>query len=452
MVTTKVAKLDLGEELKFVYFWFDVEPGMIKHPSANIMYDTVNHQAIDSVTGEFIQIVGGTTEEQALFLTNEAPTIQMNQAIEHISIKIESGKITLATKRGEKEFTIPENLVARDVSKSIFSAFEALHDVNHKDVISEETKSEVENMSDVYNQGDQEDAFIADTPVAEPFEDGVLEDVQSQEDALIEYHASDDSTDSDSHKEDTEDEAKDALDEAYEVYDHSDDSDDDSHTASTEDEGLSAGEFTGEVPDAVVDELVEDVQDASAEVAELQEEIAILEDELKEVKAALRKERIANKRLKAAFKKKSSPLDDVPETPSVDVTAPVHHDDVTAHPTGTEFDHNNGEDIKEFQEETDVTMAPGDEPRKTASELDALKLAELQIDHGLASGSKWELAVSLAKESALFVETQIRALEAMPKKQAEARVVKKASAPSKPNMRFSGNSSNFTIPDHMVFI
>lgn len=451
-MTTKVAKLDLGEELKFVYFWFDVEPGMIKHPSANIMYDTVNHQAIDSVTGEFIQIVGGTTEEQALFLTNEAPTIQMNQAIEHISIKIESGKITLATKRGEKEFTIPENLVARDVSKSIFSAFEALHDVNHKDVISEETKSEVENMSDVYNQGDQEDAFIADTPVAEPFEDGVLEDVQSQEDALIEYHASDDSTDSDSHKEDTEDEAKDALDEAYEVYDHSDDSDDDSHTASTEDEGLSAGEFTGEVPDSVVDELVEDVQDASAEVAELQEEIAILEDELKEVKAALRKERIANKRLKAAFKKQASPLDDVPETPSVDVTAPVQHDDVTAHPTGTEFDHNNGEDIKEFQEETDVTMAPGDEPLKTASELDALKLAELQIDHGLASGSKWELAVSLAKESALFVETQIRALEAMPKKQAEARVVKKASAPSKPNMRFSGNSSNFTIPDHMVFI
>ena len=451
-MTTKVAKLDLGEELKFVYFWFDVEPGMIKHPSANIVYDTVNHQAIDSVTGEFIQIVGGTTEEQALFLTNEAPTIQMNQAIEHISIKIESGKITLATKRGEKEFTIPENLVARDVSKSIFSAFEALHDVNHKDVISEETKSEVENMSDVYNQGDQEDAFIADTPVAEPFEDGVLEDVQSQEDALIEYHASDDSTDSDSHKEDTEDEAKDALDEAYEVYDHSDDSDDDSHTASTEDEGLSAGEFTGEVPDAVVDELVEDVQDASAEVAELQEEIAILEDELKEVKAALRKERIANKRLKAAFKKQASPLDDVPETPSVDVTAPVQHDDVTAHPTGTEFDHNNGEDIKEFQEETDVTMAPGDEPLKTASELDALKLAELQIDHGLASGSKWELAVSLAKESALFVETQIRALEAMPKKQAEARVVKKASAPSKPNMRFSGNSSNFTIPDHMVFI
>ncbi|MBF0934130.1 MAG: hypothetical protein HXK00_00625 [Abiotrophia defectiva] len=451
-MTTKVAKLDLGEELKFVYFWFDVEPGMIKHPSANIMYDTVNHQAIDSITGEFIQIVGGTTEEQALFLTNEAPTIQMNQAIEHISIKIESGKITLATKRGEKEFTIPENLVARDVSKSIFSAFEALHDVNHKDVISEETKSEVENMSDVYNQGDQEDAFIADTPVAEPFEDGVLEDVQSQEDALIEYHASDDSTDSDSHKEDTEDEAKDALDEAYEVYDHSDDSDDDSHTASTEDEGLSAGEFTGEVPDSVVDELVEDVQDASAEVAELQEEIAILEDELKEVKAALRKERIANKRLKAAFKKQASPLDDVPETPSVDVTAPVQHDDVTAHPTGTEFDHNNGEDIKEFQEETDVTMAPGDEPLKTASELDALKLAELQIDHGLASGSKWELAVSLAKESALFVETQIRALEAMPKKQAEARVVKKASAPSKPNMRFSGNSSNFTIPDHMVFI
>lgn len=451
-MTTKVAKLDLGEELKFVYFWFDVEPGMIKHPSANIIYDTVNHQAIDSITGEFIQIVGGTTEEQALFLTNEAPTIQMNQAIEHISIKIESGKITLATKRGEKEFTIPENLVARDVSKSIFSAFEALHDVNHKDVISEETKSEVENMSDVYNQGDQEDAFIADTPVAEPFEDGVLEDVQSQEDALIEYHASDDSTDSDSHKEDTEDEAKDALDEAYEVYDHSDDSDDDSHTASTEDEGLSAGEFTGEVPDAVVDELVEDVQDASAEVAELQEEIAILEDELKEVKAALRKERIANKRLKAAFKKQASPLDDVPETPSVDVTAPVQNDDVTAHPTGTEFDHNNGEDIKEFQEETDVTMAPGDEPLKTASELDALKLAELQIDHGLASGSKWELAVSLAKESALFVETQIRALEAMPKKQAEARVVKKASAPSKPNMRFSGNSSNFTIPDHMVFI
>lgn len=451
-MTTKVAKLDLGEELKFVYFWFDVEPGMIKHPSANIMYDTVNHQAIDSVTGEFIQIVGGTTEEQAFFLTNEAPTIQMNQAIEHISIKIESGKITLATKRGEKEFTIPKNLVARDVSKSIFSAFEALHDVNHKDVISEETKSEVENMSDVYNQGDQEEAFIADTPVAEPFEDGVLEDVQSQEDALIEYHASDDSTDSDSHKEDTEDEAKDALDEAYEVYDHSDDSDDDSHTASTEDEGLSAGEFTGEVQDAVVDELVEDVHDASAEIAELQEEIAILEDELKEVKAALRKERIANKRLKAAFKKKSSPLDDVPETPSVDVTAPVHHDDVTAHPTGTEFDHNNGEDIKEFQEETDVTMAPGDEPLKTASELDALKLAELQIDHGLASGSKWELAVSLAKESALFVETQIRALEAMPKKQAEARVVKKASAPSKPNMRFSGNSSNFTIPDHMVFI
>lgn len=451
-MTTKVAKLDLGEELKFVYFWFDVEPGMIKHPSANIMYDTVNHQAIDSVTGEFIQIIGGTTEEQALFLTNEAPTIQMNQAIEHISIKIESGKITLATKRGEKEFTIPENLVARDVSKSIFSAFEALHDVNHKDVISEETKSEVENMSDVYNQGDQEDAFIADTPVAEPFEDGVLEDVQSQEDALIEYHASDDSTDSDSHKEDTEDEAKDALDEAYEVYDHSDDSDDDSHTASTEDEGLSAGEFTGEVPDSVVDELVEDVQDASAEVAELQEEIAILEDELKEVKAALRKERIANKRLKAAFKKQASPLDDVPETPSVDVTSPVQHDDVTAHPTGTEFDHNNGEDIKEFQEETDVTMAPGDEPLKTASELDALKLAELQIDHGLASGSKWELAVSLAKESALFVETQIRALEAMPKKQAEARVVKKASAPSKPNMRFSGNSSNFTIPDHMVFI
>lgn len=451
-MTTKVAKLDLGEELKFVYFWFDVEPGMIKHPSSNIMYDTVNHQAIDSVTGEFIQIVGGTTEEQALFLTNEAPTIQMNQAIEHISIKIESGKITLATKRGEKEFTIPENLVARDVSKSIFSAFEALHDVNHKDVISEETKSEVENMSDVYNQGDQEDAFIADTPVAEPFEDGVLEDVQSQEDALIEYHASDDSTDSDSHKEDTEDEAKDALDEAYEVYDHSDDSDDDSHTASTDDEGLSAGEFTGEVPDSVVDELVEDVQDASAEVAELQEEIAILEDELKEVKAALRKERIANKRLKAAFKKQASPLDDVPETPSVDVTAPVQHDDVTAHPTGTEFDHNNGEDIKEFQEETDVTMAPGDEPLKTASELDALKLAELQIDHGLASGSKWELAVSLAKESALFVETQIRALEAMPKKQVEARVVKKASAPSKPNMRFSGNSSNFTIPDHMVFI
>ena len=452
MVTTKVAKLDLGEELKFVYFWFDVEPGMIKHPSASIMYDTVNHQAIDSVTGEFIQIVGGTTEEQALFLTNEAPTIQMNQAIEHISIKIESGKITLATKRGEKEFTIPENLVARDVSKSIFSAFEALHDVNHKDVISEETKSEVENMSDVYNQGEQEDAFIADTPVAEPFEDGVLEDVQSQEDALIEYHASDDSADSDSHKEDTEDEAKDALDEAYEVYDHSDDSDDDSHTASTEDEGLSAGEFTGEVPDAVVDELVEDVQDASAEVAELQEEIAILEDELKEVKAALRKERIANKRLKADFKKQASPLDDVPETPSVDVTAPVQHDDVTAHPTGTEFDHNNGEDIKEFQEETDVTMAPGDEPLKTASELDALKLAELQIDHGLASGSKWDLAVSLAKESALFVETQIRALEAMPKKQTEARVVKKASAPSKPNMRFSGNSSNFTIPDHMVFI
>lgn len=451
-MTTKVAKLDLGEELKFVYFWFDVEPGMIKHPSANIVYDTVNHQAVDSITGEFIQIVGGTTEEQALFLTNEAPTIQMNQAIEHISIKIESGKITLATKRGEKEFTIPENLVARDVSKSIFSAFEALHDVNHKDVISEETKSEVENMSDVYNQGEQEDAFIADTPVAEPFEDGVLEDVQSQEDALIEYHASDDSADSDSHKEDTEDEAKDALDEAYEVYDHSDDSDDDSHTASTEDEGLSAGEFTGEVPDAVVDELVEDVQDASAEVAELQEEIAILEDELKEVKAALRKERIANKRLKAAFKKQASPLDDVPETPSVDVTAPVQHDDVTAHPTGTEFDHNNGEDIKEFQEETDVTMAPGDEPLKTASELDALKLAELQIDHGLASGSKWELAVSLAKESALFVETQIRALEAMPKKQAEARVVKKASAPSKPNMRFSGNSSNFTIPDHMVFI
>lgn len=451
-MTTKVAKLDLGEELKFVYFWFDVEPGMIKHPSANIMYDTVNHQAVDSITGEFIQIVGGTTEEQALFLTNEAPTIQMNQSIEHISIKIESGKITLATKRGEKEFTIPENLVARDVSKSIFSAFEALHDVNHKDVISEETKSEVENMSDVYNQGDQEDAFIADTPVAEPFEDGVLEDVQSQEDALIEYHASNDSTDSDSHKEDTEDEAKDALDEAYEVYDHSDDSDDDSHTASTEDEGLSAGEFTGEVPDSVVDELVEDVQDASAEVAELQEEIAILEDELKEVKAALRKERIANKRLKAAFKKQASPLDDVPETPSVDVTAPVQHDDVTAHPTGTEFDHNNGEDIKEFQEETDVTMAPGDEPLKTASELDALKLAELQIDHGLASGSKWELAVSLAKESALFVETQIRALEAMPKKQAEARVVKKASAPSKPNMRFSGNSSNFTIPDHMVFI
>lgn len=451
-MTTKVAKLDLGEELKFVYFWFDVEPGMIKHPSANIVYDTVNHQAVDSITGEFIQIVGGTTEEQALFLTNEAPTIQMNQAIEHISIKIESGKITLATKRGEKEFTIPENLVARDVSKSIFSAFEALHDVNHKDVISEETKSEVENMSDVYNQGDQEDAFIADTPVAEPFEDGVLEDVQSQEDALIEYHASDDSTDSDSHKEDTEDEAKDALDEAYEVYDHSDDSDDDSHTASTDDEGLSAGEFTGEVPDAVVDELVEDVQDASTEVAELQEEIAILEDELKEVKAALRKERIANKRLKAAFKKQASPLDDVPETPSVDVTAPVQHDDVTAHPTGTEFDHNNGEDIKEFQEETDVTMAPGDEPLKTASELDALKLAELQIDHGLASGSKWELAVSLAKESALFVETQIRALEAMPKKQAEARVVKKASAPSKPNMRFSGNSSNFTIPDHMVFI
>lgn len=451
-MTTKVAKLDLGEELKFVYFWFDVEPGMIKHPSANIVYDTVNHQAVDSITGEFIQIVGGTTEEQALFLTNEAPTIQMNQAIEHISIKIESGKITLATKRGEKEFTIPENLVSRDVSKSIFSAFEALHDVNHKDVISEETKSEVENMSDVYNQGDQEDAFVADTPVAEPFEDGVLEDVQSQEDALIEYHASDDSTDSDSHKEDTEDEAKDALDEAYEVYDHSDDSDDDSHTASTEDEGLSAGEFTGEVPDAVVDELVEDVQDASAEVAELQEEIAILEDELKEVKAALRKERIANKRLKAAFKKQASPLDDVPETPSVDVTAPVQHDDVTAHPTGTEFDHNNGEDIKEFQEETDVTMAPGDEPLKTASELDALKLAELQIDHGLASGSKWELAVSLAKESALFVETQIRALEAMPKKQAEARVVKKASAPSKPNMRFSGNSSNFTIPDHMVFI
>lgn len=451
-MTTKVAKLDLGEELKFVYFWFDVEPGIIKHPSANIMYDTVNHQAVDSITGEFIQIVGGTTEEQALFLTNEAPTIQMNQAIEHISIKIESGKITLATKRGEKEFTIPENLVARDVSKSIFSAFEALHDVNHKDVISEETKSEVENMSDVYNQGEQEDAFIADTPVAEPFEDGVLEDVQSQEDALIEYHASDDSTDSDSHKEDTEDEAKDALDEAYDVYDHSDGSDDDSHTASTEDEGLSAGEFTGEVPDAVVDELVEDVQDASAEVAELQEEIAILEDELKEVKAALRKERIANKRLKAAFKKQASPLDDVPETPSVDVTAPVQHDDVTAHPTGTEFDHNNGEDIKEFQEETDVTMAPGDEPLKTASELDALKLAELQIDHGLASGSKWELAVSLAKESALFVETQIRALEAMPKKQAEARVVKKASAPSKPNMRFSGNSSNFTIPDHMVFI
>lgn len=451
-MTTKVAKLDLGEELKFVYFWFDVEPGMIKHPSANIMYDTVNHQAIDSITGEFIQIVGGTTEEQALFLTNEAPTIQMNQAIEHISIKIESGKITLATKRGEKEFTIPENLVARDVSKSIFSAFEALHDVNHKDVISEETKSEVENMSDVYNQGDQEDAFIADTPVAEPFEDGVLEDVQSQEDALIEYHASDDSTDSDSHKEDTEDEAKDALDEAYEVYDHSDDSDDDSHTASTEDEGLSAGEFTGEVPDSVVDELVEDVQDASAEVTELQEEIAILEDELKEVKAALRKERIANKRLKAAFKKQASPLDDVPETPSVDVTAPVQHDDVTAHPTGTEFDHNNGEDIKEFQEETDVTMAPGDEPLKTASELDALKLAELQIDHGLASGSKWELAVSLAKESALFVETQIRALEAMPKKQVETRVVKKASAPSKPNMRFSGNSINFTIPDHMVFI
>ena len=451
-MTTKVAKLDLGEELKFVYFWFDVEPGMIKHPSANIVYDTVNHQAVDSITGEFIQIVGETTEEQALFLTNEAPTIQMNQAIEHISIKIESGKITLATKRGEKEFTIPENLVARDVSKSIFSAFEALHDVNHKDVISEETKSEVENMSDVYNQGDQEDAFIADTPVAEPFEDGVLEDVQSQEDALIEYHASDDSADSDSHKEDTEDEAKDALDEAYEVYDHSDDSDDDSHTASTEDEGLSAGEFTGEVPDAVVDELVEDVQDASAEVAELQEEIAILEDELKEVKAALRKERIANNRLKAAFKKQASPLDDVPETPSVDVTAPVQHDDVTAHPTGTEFDHNNGEDIKEFQEETDVTMAPGDEPLKTASELDALKLAELQIDHGLASGSKWELAVSLAKESALFVETQIRALEAMPKKQTEARVVKKASAPSKPNMRFSGNSSNFTIPDHMVFI
>ena len=451
-MTTKVAKLDLGEELKFVYFWFDVEPGMIKHPSADILYDTVNHQAVDSITGEFIQIVGGTTEEQALFLTNEAPTIQMNQAIEHISIKIESGKITLATKRGEKEFTIPENLVARDVSKSIFSAFEALHDVNHKDVISEETKSEVENMSDVYNQGDQEDAFIADTPVAEPFEDGVLEDVQSQEDALIEYHASDDSADSDSHKEDTEDEAKDALDEAYEVYDHSDDSDDDSHTASTEDEGLSAGEFTGEVPDAVVDELVEDVQDASDEVAELQEEIAILEDELKEVKAALRKERIANKRLKAAFKKQASPLDDVPETPSVDVTAPVQHDDVTAHPTGTEFDHNNGEDIKEFQGETDVTMAPGDESLKTASELDALKLAELQIDHGLASGSKWELAVSLAKESALFVETQIRALEAMPKKQAEARVVKKASAPSKPNMRFSGNSSNFTIPDHMVFI
>lgn len=451
-MTTKVAKLDLGEELKFVYFWFDVEPGMIKHPSANIVYDTVNHQAVDSITGEFIQIVGETTEEQALFLTNEAPTIQMNQAIEHISIKIESGKITLATKRGEKEFTIPENLVARDVSKSIFSAFEALHDVNHKDVISEETKSEVENMSDVYNQGDQEDAFIADTPVAEPFEDGVLEDVQSQEDALIEYHASDDSTDSDSHKEDTEDEAKDALDEAYEVYDHSDDSDNDSHTASTEDEGLSAGEFTGEVPDAVVDELVEDVQDASDEVAELQEEIATLEDELKEVKAALRKERIANKRLKAAFKKQANPLDDVPETPSVDVTAPVQHDDVTAHPTGTEFDHNNGEDIKEFQEETDVTMAPGDEPLKTASELDALKLAELQIDHGLASGSKWELAVSLAKESALFVETQIRALEAMPKKQAEARVVKKASAPSKPNMRFSGNSSNFTIPDHMVFI
>lgn len=451
-MTTKVAKLDLGEELKFVYFWFDVEPGMIKHPSANIVYDTVNHQAVDSITGEFIQIVGGTTEEQALFLTNEAPAIQMNKAIEHISIKIESGKITLATKRGEKEFTIPENLVARDVSKSIFSAFEALHDVNHKDVISEETKSEVENMSDVYNQGEQEDAFVADTPVAEPFEDGVLEDVQSQEDALIEYHASDDSTDSDSHKEDTEDEAKDALDEAYEVYDHSDDSDDDSHTASTEDEGLSAGEFAGEVPDAVVDELVEDVQDASAEVAELQEEIAILEDELKEVKAALRKERIANKRLKAAFKKQASPLDDVPETPSVDVTAPVQHDDVTAHPTGTEFDHNNGEDIKEFQKETDVTMAPGDEPLKTASELDALKLAELQIDHGLASGSKWELAVSLAKESALFVETQIRALEAMPKKQAEARVVKKASAPSKPNMRFSGNSSNFTIPDHMVFI
>lgn len=451
-MTTKVAKLDLGEELKFVYFWFDVEPGMIKHPSANITYDTVNHQAVDSITGEFIQIVGGTTEEQALFLTNEAPIIQMNQSIEHISIKIESGKITLATKRGEKEFTIPENLVARDVSKSIFSAFEALHDVNHKDVISEETKSEVENMSDVYNQGEQEDAFVADTPVAEPFEDGVLEDVQSQEDALIEYHASDDSTDSDSHKEDTEDEAKDALDEAYEVYDHSDDSDDDSHTASTEDEGLSAGEFTGEVPDSVVDELVEDVQDASAEVAELQEEIAILEDELKKVKAALRKERIANKRLKAAFKKQASPLDDVPETPSVDVTAPVQHDDVTAHPTGTEFDHNNGEDIKEFQEETDVTMAPGDEPLKTASELDALKLAELQIDHGLASGSKWELAVSLAKESALFVETQIRALEAMPKKQAEARVVKKASAPSKPNMRFSGNSSNFTIPDHMVFI
>ena len=450
-MTTKVAKLDLGEELKFVYFWFDVEPGMIKHPSANITYDTVNHQAVDSVTGEFIQIVGETTEEQALFLTNEAPTIQMNQAIEHISIKIESGKITLATKRGEKEFTIPENLVARDVSKSIFSAFEALHDVNHKDVISEETKSEVENMSDVYNQGDQEDAFIADTPVAEPFEDGVLEDVQSQEDALIEYHASDDSTDSLSHTEDTEPDAKDPLDEAYEVYDHSDDSDD-SHTASTEDEGLSAGEFTGEVPDSVVDELVEDVQDASAEVAELQEEIAILEDELKEVKAALRKERIANKRLKAAFKKQASPLDDVPETPSVDVTAPIQHDDVTAHPTGTEFDHNNGEDIKEFQEETDVTMAPGDEPLKTASELDALKLAELQIDHGLASGSKWELAVSLAKESALFVETQIRALEAMPKKQAEARVVKKASAPSKPNMRFSGNSSNFTIPDHMVFI
>ena len=451
-MTTKVAKLDLGEELKFVYFWFDVEPGMIKHPSANIVYDTVNHQAVDSITGEFIQIVGGTTEEQALFLTNEAPTIQMNQAIEHISIKIESGKITLATKRGEKEFTIPENLVARDVSKSIFSAFEALHDVNHKDVISEETKSEVENMSDVYNQGEQEDAFIADTPVAEPFEDGVLEDVQSQEDALIEYHASDDSSDSDSHKEDTEDEAKDALDEAYEVYDHSDDSDDDSHTASTDDEGLSAGEFTGEVPDAVVDEIVEDVQDTSAEVAELQEEIAILEDELKEVKAALRKERIANKRLKAAFKKQASPLDDVPETPSVDVTAPVQHDDVTARPTGAEFDHNNGEDIKEFQEETDVTMAPGDEPLKTASELDALKLAELQIDHGLASGSKWELAVSLAKESALFVETQIRALEAMPKKQAEVRVVKKASAPSKPNMRFSGNSSNFTIPDHMVFI
>lgn len=437
-------KLDLKEELQYVNFWFEVSPGVIKHPNADLVYIDDENRAMNSLTGEYIQVFGESVQDQAYYLHYEAPNKLMNA--NKLSIEINDGKLTISNDNGSKTFEFDKAISPNAITASIVSSLESVFSGVDDDVISEKVSDKKEaggNMPvnkvlfQAYenDQGEDESAFISETPAAEEFEDGktsTTEKVALEEDDLHEFQDED-------KEEETETESDEDQKESSFV--------DDSLTEEFED--IPAVEEVPVVDEVLSDDAEEESVDGSVEevvedLNDLQFEIEELKEELLQVSAALRAAKIENRKLTAALKnasvKKADVVDIQNEIPEIDVTKPVVDvpgDKVEEQFPANEFDDNAGKDKEDFDTSTNQNWAPGESGEKTASEklageFEAMRLAELLVEFGkIPAEKRWVAAEQMTKEvSSTVVAAQIEILEALPKPKKTAAVKTASSIPS----------------------